>query len=309
MLVRYASQPIPHMQQALMQMHGPLHQVIDDITGLTGRRVIEAILAGERDPQTLARRRHARCQHDEATIAFALQGTWRAAHLCALPPAVALYRVSHAKRDEWDRRLQASRPTVADQSQGEVLDARPRQRQRSNNEPRVDGRQSLFQMTGVELLTIDGCRPGSLALDLIAAIGLDRHPWPTEKHFCSWLCVGPGHQKTGGRLISGRTRNNASRAARIFRLAASSLARSPTALGAFYRRLKARLGPAKALTATAHNLAKLVYHMRRYGKAYGDRGAASYAQHYRERGLKHLKPRATQMGFELVPVHLTSVAD
>jgi hypothetical protein len=118
----------------------------------------------------------------------------------------------------------------------------------------------------------------------------------------------PREQEDGGRLISGRTRKNASRAARIFRLAAYSLARSQTALGAFYRRLKARLGPAKALTAMAHKLAKIVYHMLRYGKAYVDRGAAYYEQQYRERVLKNLQRRAKQMGFELVPVSSTSVA-
>lgn len=308
MLVRYASQHIQHMQKALMQMNVQLHHVIDDITGLTGMRVIEAILAGERDPQKLARLRHERCQHDEATIALALEGNWREEHLFALKQAVELYRFYHEKLDELDQRIQAYLPTFADQSQGEVLEARPRQRKLSNNEPRFDVRQYLFQMTGVDLMTIDGFRTGYLALDLIAEIGLDMHPWPTEKHFCSWLCLCPGNKKTGGRLISGRTRKNASRAARIFRLAAYALARSQTALGAFYRRLKARLGPAKALTATAHKLAKIVYNMLRYGKAYVDRGAAYYEQQYRERVLKNLKHRAKQMGFELVPVTVTPAA-
>ncbi len=146
-------------------------------------------------------------------------------------------------------------------------------------------------------------------MDLIAVIGLAMHPWPTEKPFCSWLCVCPGNTKTGGRLISGRTRKNASRAARIVRLAAYALARAQTALGAFYRRLKARLGPAKALTATAHQLAQIVSNMLRYGKADVDRGAAYDEQPYRERVLKNLKPRAKQMGFELVPVHISSVTD
>jgi transposase len=206
MLVRYASQHIQHMQKALMQMNVPLHQVIDDITGLTGMRVIEAILAGERDPQQLARRRHERCQHDDATIVLALQGNWREEHLFAWQQAVERYRFYHEKLDELDQRLQAYLQTVADQRQGEVLDARPRHRQRSNNEPRFDVRQHVFQMTGVDLMTIDGFRTGYLALDLIAEIGMDMHPWPTETHCGSWLCWCPGNTKTGGRLISGRPR-------------------------------------------------------------------------------------------------------
>jgi transposase len=163
-------------------------------------------------------------------------------------------------------------------------------------------------MTGVDLMTSDGFRTGSLALDRSAAIGMDMHPWPTEQPCCSWLCRCPGHKKTGGRRLRGRTRQNASRAARIVRLAAYSLTRSQTALGACYRRLKARLGPAKALTATAHQLAKIVYNRLRYGKAYVDRGAAYDDQPYRERVLKHLQRRAQQMGFERVPVSIPSAA-
>jgi transposase len=198
MLGRYASQHSQHMQKALMPMNVPLHHVIDDLTGLTGMRVIEAIVAGARDPQQLARRRHERCQHDAATIALALPGHWREEHRCAVPQAVELDRFSHEKLDELDPRLQAYLQTFTDQRQGEVLEARPRQRQRSHHEPRVDVRPSLFQRTGVALMTIDGCRTGSLALDRIAEIGMDRPPWPTEQHFGSWLGVCPGHQKTGG---------------------------------------------------------------------------------------------------------------
>jgi len=305
MLVRYAAQHIQHMQKALEQMNVKLVEVIDDITGVTGTRIIEAILAGERDPQKLARLRHERCQHDAETIALALQGNWREEHLFALQQALELYRFYHHKLDELDQRLEAYLLTFEDKSQDEVLEPRPRQRKLSNNEPRFDVRQYLFQMTGVDLMTIDGFRTGDLALDLLAEIGMDMAPWPTEKHFCSWLCLCPGNKKTGGRLISGRTRKNASRAARIFRLAAYALARSQTALGAFYRRLKARLGPAKALTATAHKLAQIVYSMLKYGKAYVDRGVEYYEQQYRARMIKNLTRRAKQLGFELVPVTVT----
>ena len=195
--------------------------------------------------------------------------------------------------------------TFEDKSQGEVLETRPRQRSLSHNEPRFTVSQYLFQLTGVDLMPSDGFRTGYLAWDLLGEIGMDRQPWPTEKPCCSWLCVCLGNKKTGGRLISGRTRNNASRAAKIFRLAAYALARSQTALGAFYRCLKARLGPAKALTATAHTLAKIVYNMLTYGKAYVDRGGEYYEQQYRARVIKNLTRRAKQLGFELVPVTAT----
>jgi transposase len=188
MLVRYAAQHIQHMQKALEQMNVKLVEVIDDITGVTGTRIIEAILAGERDPQTLARLRHERCQHDAETIALALQGNWREEHLFALQQALDRYCFYHHKLDELDQRIEAYLLTFEDKSQGEVLEPRPRQRSLSHNEPRFNVRQYLFQMTGVDLMTIDGFRTGYLALDLLAEIGMDMQPWPTEKHFCSWLC-------------------------------------------------------------------------------------------------------------------------
>ncbi len=271
--------------------------MIDDITGVTGPRSIEAILAGERDPPPLARRRHERCQPDAETLALALQGHWREEPRCALQPALARSRLYHHTRDALDQRLEAARLTVADKRQGAVLEPRPRPRSLSHHAPRFHVRPSRFQLTGVALMTLDGFRPGSLALDLRAEIGMDRQPWPTEKHVCSWRCVCPGSQQTGGRLLSGRTRKHASRAARLVRLAACALARSPTALGAFYRRLKARLGPATARTATAHPRAQLV-----------DRGVEDYAQPYRARMLTHLTRRAQPLGFERVPVAGTPAA-
>lgn len=201
-----------------------------------------------------------------------------------------------------DQRLAAYLQTFEDESQGEVLERRPRPRRLSHNAPRFNVRQSLFQMTGVALMTIDGLHTGYLALDLLAELGRDRRPWPTEKPCCAWLCWCPGNKQTGGRLISSRTRRNASRAARIFRLAAS-------ALGAFHRRLKARLGPAKTLTATAHKLAQIVSYMLKHGKASGDRSVESYEQPSRARVIHNLKRRAQQMGFALVPVTVTPAAD
>jgi transposase len=212
MLVRDAAQHIQHMQKALEQMNVKLVEVLDDITGVTGTRIIEAILAGEHDPQKLARLRHERCQHDAETIALALQGNWREEHLFALQQALDLYRFYHHKLDELDQRLEAYLLTFEDKSQGAVLEPRPRQRSLSHHEPRFNVRQYLFQMTGVDLMTIDGFRTGYLALDLLAEVGMDMQPWPTEKHFCSWLCLCPGHKKTGaGSSAAARARTPAER--------------------------------------------------------------------------------------------------
>ncbi len=302
MLVKYAGQHVLHMQKALMQMNVQLHHAITDITGATGMRIIDAILAGQRDPQELAKLRDERCKNDRQTIALALLGHWRDDHLFALKQAVELYRFYHRQLAELDAQLERYLATFRDRSDGKQL-PREKKPKAGSNAPHFDMRNCLYKTAGVDLTVIDGIC-GHTALELISEVGMDMRPWPTEKHFASWLCLCPGSKKTGGRLISGKTRPSANRAAAILRLAASSLARSQTALGAFYRRIKARVGPAKAITATAHKLAKIVYNMLKHGKAYVDVGAEYYERQYRERVLKNLAKRAAQFDFALIPVAL-----
>lgn len=300
MLVKYAGQHVQHMQKALMQMNVQLHHVISDITGSTGLRIVDAILAGARDPHELAKLRDERCKNDEQTIALALQGHWRDDHLFALKQAVELYRFYQHQLAELDERLERYVKTFDDRSDGQTLPRQPK-RKAGSNAPEFDMRNQLYKMTGVDLTTIDGIS-GHTALELISEIGMDMSLWPTEKHFTSWLCLCPGSKKTGGRSLSGKTRASASRAAAALRLAAQSLARAGCALGAFYRRMRARLGAPKAITATAHKLAKIVYNMLKYGKEYVDVGAEYYEAQYRQRVLKNLARRAAKLNFCLVPV-------
>jgi len=300
MLVGYAGQHVLHMQKALMQMNVQLHHVISDITGATGLRIIDAILAGERDPHRLAEHRDPRCKKDEQTIAMALEGHWRDDHLFALKQAVELYRFYHRQLSEVDERVEEYLATFADRSDGKTLRKSPKPKAGSNA-PDFDIRNHLYKMTGVDLTMIDGIS-GYAGLQLLSEIGMDMSLWPTEKHFASWLCLCPGNKKTGGRLISGKSRASANRAAAVLRLAAQSLARADCALGAFYRRMKARLGAPKAITATAHKLAKIVYNMLRYGKEYVDAGAEYYERQYRRRVLKNLQRRAAQFEFCLIPI-------
>lgn len=301
MLVAHASQHILHMQKALMQMNVQLHHVITDITGATGLRILDAILAGNRDPQALAKMRDERCKNDEATIALALQGNWRDEHLFALKQAVDLYRFYQRQLAEVDEQLQSCLQRFEDRSRGQTVPA-PKKRKAGSNSPDFDTRKLLLHMAGVDLTTIDGIS-GHSALELISEIGIDMSLWPTEKHFASWLCICPGNKKTGGRSVSGKTRRSANRAAATLRMAAQSLARAQCALGAFYRRMRARLGSPKAITATAHKLAKIVYNMLRYGKQYVDVGAEYYERQYRERVVKNLARRAAQLNLTLVPAH------
>ena len=170
---------------------------------------------------------------------------------------------------------------------------------KARNEPAFDARPALYTLLGADLTQIHGFGPYTV-LRLVAECGDDMSKWPTAKHFTSWLSLAPGNKVSGGRLLSSKTRRSTNRAAALLRLAAVNIGRTQTALGAFYRRLAARIGKAKAVTATARKLAILFYNALQFGLAYADPGASYYEQRYRQRVLDNLRRRAQQMGFTLV---------
>jgi transposase len=301
MLVAYAAQHIQHMQKALHQMNVKLDKVISDITGATGMAIIDAILSGERDPAQLAKLRDPRCQNSEETIARALLGNWRIEHLFALQQAVILFRTYQAQMAACDRQIEAHLARLPDNSAPQPSEPRSRRRRRHSSDPTFDASQAAQRITGVDLTRIDGI-DGHTALKLISEIGTDMSRWKTVKHFASWLGLCPGTKRSGGRERSTRTKPCANRAAAALRLAANGLHRSQTALGGFLRRMKARLGAPKAITATAHKLARLVYFALKHGMAYVDKGALWYEHQFRTRILKSLQTRAKQLGYTLVPV-------
>jgi transposase len=301
LLTRGAAQHTQHMQKALEQMNVKLTEVLSDVTGQTGQRIIDAILAGERDPAVLAQLRDPKCKRDVATITLALQGNWRDEHLFALRQAVELYRLYLQKIADVDEQIETYLATLADRSDPAPLPPLPKQkRQKGRQEPAFDVRAALYRLAGVDLSSIDGIGPYA-ALQIISEIGTDMSPWETEKHFCSWLALCPGVNKTGGRVKSksGKTRPSANRVARVLRLCGQSLLRADCALGAFARRMRAKLGAPQAITAVAHKLAKIVYGMLKYGKAYVDRGAQYYDDQYRQRVVDQVRRRAEQLGLRL----------
>jgi len=309
MLVAMASRAVQHMQKALEQMNLKLTEVVSDITGKTGMMIIRAILAGERDPQQLATYRDKRCKHDQATIAKALTGHWRAEHLFALQQAVDQYDFLAQQLQACDGHiegcLQAFVPDVETDAP-QSPPARPWRSSRSNPLS-FDVQASLEAMTGVDLTQIDGI-DSLTALKVISEIGLDMTRWPTSKHFAAWLGLCPGNKITGGKRYRIRSKPSANRAATALRLAAQGVANSHSALGAYYRRMRARLGAPKAITATAHKLARLVYSMLRYGTAYVDAGQQVYEQKYRDRVLTNLQRKAKAFGYQLVHVEDTGSA-
>ena len=281
-------------------MNVKLQHVISNITGKTGMTIIEAIVGGERDPRQLAKLRDGRIRADEETIARSLRGHWREEHIFELTQALELYRFYHAKIAECDREIEAQLERFEDRSDGGSLANNGRQRGQGNA-PRFDVRTHLYRMTGVDLTRIDGI-DGFTALKVISEIGTDMTKWPSAKHFASWLGLSPDQRVTGGRVMSSKTKPSANRAAAALRLAANALHRSDSALGAFLRRKKAQLGAPKAITATAHKLARLLYSMLRYGQEYVDAGADYYESQYQQRALRAAKRRAAQLGYQLVPM-------
>lgn len=298
-LVEYAAAHIQHMQKALMEMNLQLHHVVSDITGVTGMRIIRAIVAGERDLDVLASHRDVRCRASTETIKAALNGNDRAEHIFALTQALELYDFYQSKMLECDRYLEATLAMLgADTEHDPSQLSHPRTKTKQVSTPSFDVRAALFGVLGVDLTQIHGMGP-SLSLKLVGECGTDLRAWPSAKHFTSWLCLAPGNKISGGKVLSSRTRRSSSRAAALLRLAAVTIGRSDTALGAFYRRLAARAGKAKAVTATARKIAVLFYNTLRHGMTYQDPGASHYEERYRNRVLSNLKRRAKSLGYDL----------
>jgi len=304
MLIEHRAAHIQHMQKALQLMNLQLPRVLSDITGTTGMQIIRAIGDGERDPKVLATYRHGRCQHSEAEIAKALTGNYRAEHVFALKQALALYDAYteqlQACDAEIERQYAAIRPRFDPEAPDQPLGPDPKPETHSKNAPHGDIRRQLFQLVGVDLTAVAGI-DGATAQVLVSEIGTDMSKWRTEKHFCSWLGLAPHNDITGGRVVRSRTLPTHNRAAQVLRMAAQSAGRGKSALGAFYRRLRARVGPEQATTATAHKIARIVYHMIKHHQPYCAVSAAEYDEQQHQRELKSLQRRAAKLGMTLTP--------
>jgi transposase len=287
------------MQKALELMNVKLTEVVSDITGLTGLTIIQAILGGEHDPQELAKHRHERCHRTEAEIARALYGTWRAEHLFALQQALTLYQAYQGELRRCDEQIAAHLGTFTDRGGGQRLPPKPRRRKRRTNEPTFDARSALYRLSGADLTVIEGIEE-STALMILSEIGIDMSKWPTDKHFVSWLGLCPQRHSSAGKQRD-RRRRPRNRASHAFRLAAQGCHHAKSALGAFYRRIQARAGGAKAVLATARKIAERVYRLLKYGQAYERQAMAAYEEAYRNRLVKALARKAEELGYRLTP--------
>ena len=301
-LVKLVSSHIHAMQKALGLMNIQLHNVLSDITGQTGFRIIRAIVAGERDAKKLAEFRDVRCKHSIDVIEKSLVGNYKTEHLFKLRQELSLYDKFQEMLAECDTVIEDCLKKFEEKVDVTTTPLSPvGKKKRRKNELYFDAREYLYKMIGVDITRIDGVDSYS-ALKIIGEIGLDMNRWPTANHFSSWLGLAPGTKISGGKRLSGKTKPSANRAAEAFRMAAFTLSNSVSALGAFLRRMKARLGAPKAITATAHKIARLFYTMIRFGLDYEDTGAEYYDAQYRNRVIKSMQRKAQKLGFSLTPL-------
>jgi transposase len=305
-LVAMASQHIQHMQKALTQMNLQIHHVISDITGLTGLAIIDAILAGERDPEQLARLREPSIQASPAIIRESLKGDWRREHLFVLRQSRLFYQNYREQIAVCDREIEAllgPLPPRADPRDLPPPDHAGRRNKRTAGALTFDYRSEAYRLFGVDLTRIPGMQGNVMAL--FSEIGNDLSRFPTAAHFASWLGLCPDNDKSGGRILWRGVRRIQQRAGQLFRLSAHSLHRSQSRLGHFLRRLKAKLGPKAAITATAHKLAVIFYTLVTKKVEYDESIWATQEQQHRDRMEIRIKRQASLLGFQLVPLSVS----
>jgi transposase len=297
------------MQKALLQMNVQLNLVISDITGKTGLSIIQAILGGERDPMKLASYRDLRCKKNVNEIAKALEANWREEHLFVLKQAYDAYEFHHRQIIDCEKKIQELLPDlvptnsiVVDKAPSKVSEHYTAKKSSFNRSPYCFDAVAQVKKVcgGIDLTEIPGIDANTL-LVIISEIGTDMSKWKNEKHFASWLGLCPGNKISGGKVLSSKTKPSSNRVACALRLAAYTLHRSQTALGAFFRRMRSRLGAPKAITACAHKLARILYRMLKYGVTYKELGADYYDQLYKARILANLEKKAKEFGCKLVP--------
>jgi transposase len=307
-LVRYRAEVIAHrsphvlhMQRALQHMNIQLERVIADVMGQTGQAILRAIVAGERDPVRLAQHRNPACRASTDTIAKALTGTWKEEHVFVLQQALVLYDVATEQIRVCDERIEAMLQAMESRGTPDapLPDLPPAKADsKSKNAPQFNARAQYARIVGVDLVAVMGLSASSVQT-IITEIGTDMSRFPTAKHFCAWLGLVPRNDISGGKVLRSRTRKVVNRAAQALRQAAQAVSRSDSAVGAYYRAMRARKGPQQATVATAHKLARIVYHLLKYGEAYEAETAEAYDQKRREREVRQLARRASKLGFTL----------
>jgi transposase len=305
-MVKISSSHVQHIQKALTQMNLQIHNVISDITGVTGLAILDAILSGERDPRKLAALKDKRIKADDRTIIKSLEGDYRPEHLFTLKQALQIYRhyrqmisdcdieIEKHLRD-FESRIDSGQPPAVSNSS---------HRKPQGNEPNFDLHSHLCRILGTDLTQVDGISILTSHV-IFTEVGPDVSKFSSGSHFSSWLGLCPHNKVSGGRILSSKTRPGSNRAAQALRLSAQSLWNSHSYLGNYYRRMRARHGTPKAITATAHKLARIVYHLLKTGNNFDDTVFAEQEQQHKKRLERRLKSQAKALGYQLVPIQAT----
>lgn len=304
-LIQHRAPHVLHIQRALQQMNIQLERVLSNIMGHTGQAILRAIVAGERDPVTLAQFRNPACKATTDTIAKALTGTWKDELLVVLQQSLTIYDAYTAQLAVCDTHIEtylAAMDSRTDDPAAPLPDLpATKPKSKSRNGPAFNARAQYARLVGVDLVAVMGLS-GSSVQTIISEIGTDMSRFPTVKQFCSWLGLVPRNDISGGKVLRSRTRKTTNRATQAFRQAAQSVIRTDSALGAYYRTMRARKGPQQAIVATAHKLARIVYHLLKYGEAYEAQLAIVNEEQRQARELRSLTKRATTLGYTLTPV-------
>ena len=308
-LIRYAASHVQHMQKSMDQMNLQLHHVLSDITGVSGLRILDAILGGERDPAKLAQLRDQRVRSSQETIVKALTGNYRDEHVFTLRQALEMYRHYQRMIADCDQEIESLFDGLSDKIDPRQQPlAEPRRKQkRRGNEAHFDLRRHCYRVLGTDLTAV----PGLAALTaqaVVAEVGTDFSKFPNAAAFSSWVALCPHNDVTGGKVIRRGTRQVKSRLAVALRQAAQSLHSDQSYLGGHHRRMRARLGPAAAVTSTAHKLARIIYHLVTTGECYDEGVFAREQERHRKRAEASLRARARGYGFTLVPLEAPAEA-
>lgn len=295
------------MHKALVQLNIQLNRVISNITGVTGLNIIQAILKGERDPKKLANLSVRGCRKNIVSIEKSLEGNFRKEHIFAFKQAYEEFEFFHKQIHECEKSIESFLPSLKvkakPDSQEKDASVKKGLRKTKSNRSRYYFNASieLKKITGSDLTTIPGI-DSNIAMKILSEIGTDMTQWPNVKAFSSWLGLSPGNKISGGKVLSSRTKSTNNHAAQALRMAAASLFRSKTAIGAFFRRMRSRLGAPKAITAAAHKIARILYRMLTTGENYREVGENYYEQQYQKRVIANLAKRAKDCGYKLIKV-------
>jgi transposase len=303
-LLQMASEHILHMQKSLSQMNLQIHHVLSDITGASGQAILDAILGGERDPVQLAQLCNCRVKSPREKVARALEGDYRPEHVFTLKQSLDGYRYYQRLIAELDREIQRLMQTLPSALEtGQEIPRRTKHSafQRQGNDPGFDLRGQLYRIAGVDLTDIPGVSAVTAQV-ILTEIGPDLRRFRNASAFASWLGLCPENRVSGGKVLSCKTRKVKSRAALALRLGANSLCRAKGYFGEFFRRMRAKLGTAQAITATAHKIARVLYHVLLTKEPYAETVFHKCDKHARQRAEMRLRKQAALLGFQIIPV-------